>query len=83
MECLTKHEEELGQDEVHNLLFHCSVDDDQNEEILSYNEILNSLQAEEDGEAKIWKCRWIEAHQGPLLQHNRDYCGLSCNVLVK
>jgi hypothetical protein len=54
-------------------MFCCSVNDDQYEEILSYNEILNSLEAEEDGETKVWKFRWIKAHQGPLSQHDKDY----------
>lgn len=82
MECLTKHEEELGQDEDHKL-FWCSVSDEQYKEILSYNKIMNSLEEEEDGETKVWKFRRIKSHQGPLSQHDRDYCGMSYNVMVE
>ena len=39
-----------------------SVNDDQFEEIISYNDLLSSL--EEDGENILWKFKCISAHQG-------------------
>jgi len=63
--------------------FLCSVGDDQYEEIVSYNNLLNSLESEEDGEANIWKFQRITAHQGPLTQNHPDWKGSIYNVMIE
>jgi hypothetical protein len=41
------------------------------EEIISYNDLMNSLESEEDhGENNVWKFWHITAHQGPLMPHD-------------
>jgi len=35
--------------------FRCSINDDQYEEILSYNEILNYIEQQDDDGTKVWK----------------------------
>jgi hypothetical protein len=64
-----------------------SVNDDQFEEILSYNEILDHLQTnvyeEEAEENQIFKFREITAHEGPVSTKDPGYNGRKYNVLVK
>ena len=59
------HERDLANNSEH-IHFLCSINDDQYEEIMSYNDLLSSL--EEDGENIVWKFKCISAHQGPLTQ---------------
>ena len=61
--------------------FLCSVNDDQFEEIMSYNDLLRSL--EDDGEGIVWKFKRISAHQGPLTPKDKDWNGSSYNVMVE
>jgi len=46
--------------------FCCSINDDQYEERLVYNEILNYIEQQDDDVTKLWKFRCIIAHEGPL-----------------
>ena len=57
------HERDLEKD-PDRIQFLCSVNDDQFEVILSYNDLINCL--DENGENIVWKFRRITAHQGPL-----------------
>ena len=75
------HERHLARDED-RLHFLCSVNDDQFEEVMSYNDLLASLEA--DGETDIvWKFRRITAHQGPLTPKDKDWNGSKYNVMVE
>jgi hypothetical protein len=47
-------ETKLGQDKDHKR-FCCSVNDGQYEEILSYSELMHSLESAEDGEGNVWR----------------------------
>ena len=62
--------------------FRCSVNDDEFEEILSYNDILNSIEKDET-EQGLWKFKAITGHQGPLSQTDNEYKGSRFNVLVE
>jgi hypothetical protein len=79
---LEDHEANLGK-ESDRIQFVCSVNDDQFEDIISYQELLDSLEAQEDGEGNVWKFRCITAHQGPLTQHDKDYKGSKYNVMIE
>jgi hypothetical protein len=58
------HEWNLCKDD-NRIHFLCFINDDQFEEIMSYNDLLSSL--EEDGETNtVWRFRRITGHQGPL-----------------
>jgi hypothetical protein len=50
--------------EPERIKFLCAVNEDQFEEILSYNDLLSHLA--EDDENYVWKFRRITAHQGPV-----------------
>ena len=62
--------------------FRCSVDDDQYEEIMSYNEILRYAD-NFDEEQRIWKFKRITSHEGPLRNDHPHYMGSSYNVLIE
>ena len=51
--------------------FLCSINDEQFEEILTYNEVLHHIEQNED-DAVVWKFRRITAHEGPLKQSGQN-----------
>jgi hypothetical protein len=57
------------------------------DEILTYNEILNYIETEENeiqnDTEQLYKFRRISAHQGPLSTSDKDYKGSTYNVLVE
>ena len=64
--------------------FLCSINDDQYEEILSYNEVLDHIEnVTDDDEPAVWKFRRISAHQGPLRPNHNDWKGSEYNVTVE
>ena len=83
---LDDHVRELSQ-QPDRLQFVCSVNDDQFEEIMSYNDILQHLertQAEDDVDGNtVWRFKRISGHQGPLSRNDPDYKGSSYNVQVE
>jgi hypothetical protein len=46
--------------------FICSVNDDEFEEILSYNEVLNHIESHDNNDEILWKFHWIVTHEGTL-----------------
>jgi hypothetical protein len=74
------HEANLAND-TDRIRFLCSINDDQYEEIISYNDLINSL--DKDGENIVWKFRRITAHQGPLHSNDKDWRGSSYNVMIE
>ena len=64
------------------LKFVCSVNDDQVEEILTYNQLLEYIS--KDNQSPIfWKFKHIISHQGPLASSHPDYNGSVYNVMVE
>jgi len=63
--------------------FHCSINNDQYEEILTYNEILNYIEQQDDDGTKVWKFRHITAHEGPLKPSDPSYKGSKYNVMIE
>jgi len=63
--------------------FLCSINDDQYEEILTYNEILNYIKQQDDDGTKLWKFRCILAHEGPLKPSDPSYKGSKYNVMIE
>ena len=61
--------------------FRCSVNDDEYEEIVSYNEIIGHLEKDQHDEG-LWKFKSISGHQGPLSRSDPSYKGSRYNVLV-
>ena len=62
--------------------FLCSFNNKQYEEILSYNDIIDRIE-KEDNDPDVWKLRRITAHEGPLSPTHPSYKGSSYNVMVE
>ena len=56
--------------------------DDAYEDIVTYNEIVNHIERDNDLDNPIWRFKRILAHQGPLTSTSPDYKGSRYNVLV-
>jgi hypothetical protein len=63
-----------------SLKFICSVNDDEYQEILSYTEILDSINSQAQNEEQIWRFKRIFAHHGPLRPTDTDWKGSAYNV---
>ena len=74
VKALNDHDSELST-QPECIQFLCSANDGAFEEILSYSELMDSLESQEDGEGNVWKFRQITGHQGPLTHHDKDYNG--------
>ena len=81
IKCIEDHDKELAKDPDRKK-FICSLNNDQYEEIMSYNEIMDHIN-DQDQENIVWKFRRIVAHQGPLHPHSKDYKGSRWNVSVE
>jgi hypothetical protein len=57
------HEHNLAKDED-CIQFLCSIDDNQFEEIMSYNDLLRCLEKDGEEEDIVWRFRCITGHQG-------------------
>jgi hypothetical protein len=67
----------------HHHKFCISVNDDQYEEVITYNELMDFIQKNEENDAIVWRFRQIVGHQGPLLHSDPDYKGSKFNVMVE
>ena len=63
--------------------FICSTKDDQVEEILTYNEILELIEDQQEEDAVEWRFKSIKGHEGPLKWNHPNYKGSSCNVMIE
>jgi hypothetical protein len=82
-----EHERELFRQPGH-VQFVCSVNDDDYKEILSYNELMDYIEKDEqqhqdeDGNG-FWNFKHIVGHEGPFRTSNPEYKGSRYNVLVE
>jgi hypothetical protein len=67
----------------HHHKFRILVNDDQYEEVITYNELMDFIQKNEENDAIVWRFRRIVGHQGPLLRSDPDYKGSKFNVMVE
>jgi hypothetical protein len=67
--------------------FLCEVDGDVADEVLTYNEILDYIEKDnndlENDTEQLYKFRRLSAHQGPLRTSDKDYKGSTYNILVE
>jgi uncharacterized protein YfaT (DUF1175 family) len=63
------------------LEFLCSLNDDEREEIISYNDIINYFN--QDNDNIVWKFKKIISHSGPLTPKDHDWKGLKYNVVIE
>ena len=81
VEAIEDHEYKMSKHPDH-LKFRCSMNYDQYEEILSYNEVMDYLEKNESNPI-VWKFKRIVGHQGPLDPSSPDYQGSSYNVKIE
>jgi hypothetical protein len=79
---LDAYESKLGMQPEH-ICFRCSVKDGEFKVVLSYFQLMDSLESQEDGEGNIWKFHRITGHQDSLLSYDKDYNGSLCNVMIE
>jgi hypothetical protein len=82
VECISDHESNirLSDDQVK---FQISINDDEDQEIITYNELMDFIEKNQENDAIVWQFQHIVGHQCPLLWHDKDYNGSRFNVLVK
>jgi hypothetical protein len=72
------------EDNPTRIQFLISINDDESEEIITYNEILRYIEASDESEGDtVWKFKRITAHEGPLTQTHLSFKGSSYNVLIE
>ena len=81
VEAITDQDNLLAND-PNKIRFRCSVNDDEYEEILTYNYIINHIEHDDEVVDQMWKFKSITAHQGPLHHTDKAYKGSRWNVLV-
>ncbi len=82
VEALEDHDANLHK-KAERFKFCCSINDNQYEEILTYNEILNYIEQQDDNGTKVWKFWCITAHEGPLKPSDPTYKGSKYNIMIK
>ena len=82
VECITKHESDVRRSDDHVQL-RISVNEDEYEEIITYNELMDFIQKNAENDEVAWRFRRVVGHQGPLPRHDKDYKGSKFNVLVE
>jgi hypothetical protein len=60
----------------------CKINEDNHEELKTYNEILNYLENQEHNDL-LWNIQRIVSHEGPLTREHFDYKGSSYNIKVE
>jgi hypothetical protein len=83
--CIGKHERELFRQPIQ---FVCSVNDDNYEEILSYNELMDYIekdkqQHQDEDSNGLWNFKHIVGHKGPFRASDLEYKGSRYNVLIE
>ena len=71
------------EDNPTRLKFLISVNQDDGEEVITYNQLLDYLSREENNSDVVWKFSRIVSHQGPLGPDHPDYNGSSYNINVE
>jgi hypothetical protein len=74
VECISDHESNVRRSDDH-VKFRISVNEDEYEETIAYNELLDFIEKNQENDAIVWQFRRIVGHQGPFLQHDKDYNG--------
>jgi hypothetical protein len=81
VEAVKDHQHDTELEPLH-VKFRCSVNDDEYEEIVAYNDIIGYIERDsEDG--VVWKYKRITSHEGPLARHHPNCKGAKFNVMVE
>ena len=83
VEAIEQHEKDFQADEDFRK-FRVSINDDEYEELLTYDQVLQYITSRENDEGEIiWKFRKITAHEGPLRPGDPTYNGSKFNIMVE
>ncbi len=82
VDLVEKHQSKVCKLDDHHK-FCISVNDDQYEEVITYNELKDFIQKNEENDAILWHFQRIVGHQGPLLCSDPDYKVSKFNVMVE
>jgi hypothetical protein len=63
--------------------FRCLVGEDEYEDILTYNEVLQNIEQENEEGEIFWRFRKITGHEGPLSKNHPSWKGDRYNVMVE
>jgi len=75
------HQDKTGRN-LDRTKFLCRLNEGEQEELIAYNEILDYLDSQEQGE-QLWKFRRITGHEGPLDNNHPSYNGSRYNVMIE
>ena len=81
IEAINAHEDDV-KNNPELLKFKCSVNNDEFEEILAYNDIIHHIYVDESSDI-VWQFKEIVSHEGPLSQNDPRYKGSRYNVKVR
>ena len=81
VEAIEGFEDDLGRNPT-RIKFKISVNNDEFEELIAYNEVVNHITADESS-GILWKFRRIIAHEGPLKESHPSYKGSKWNIMVE
>jgi len=62
---LADHEEQTKTNPDH-ICFRCTINDDQYEDIIMYNELMDYIQKNAENDETLWRFKRISRHQGPF-----------------
>jgi len=82
VEYVTNHDEKNKTDPEH-VCYRCTVNDDQYEDIIMYNELMDYIQKNAKNNEILWQFKRITGHQGPLRPGDPHYAGAKYNVQVE
>jgi hypothetical protein len=81
-EVLEDHEKNVADNPVLKK-FKCLVGEDEFEEILSYNEVMQHIEKDDDNGETFWKYKRISGHEGPSTKTHSSWKGEKYNVKVE
>ena len=81
VEAINAHEDKV-QKNPELLKFRCSINNDQYEEIMAYNDIVHHIYVDSESDV-VWQYKDIVSHEGPLSQSHPHYKGSRYNVNVR
>ena len=83
VEAIDKHDQDLKNDKDYRR-FRVSINDDEFEELLTYQQVMDHITSEEnDRDDIVWNFRRIIAHEGPLRTTDPHYKGSRYNLVIE
>ena len=81
VEVIEEHADKV-ENHTDRIKFRLSVNQDQYEEIITYNQMLDYIEKDDNTEV-LWKFKHIQSHEGPLNSNHPNYKGSKFNVIVE